>query len=63
VVARKNARKMEVVNKDEQRGNGKLKRQGRIILKPYKVILKAVMDTDPLKSYFLYLILDRVSGV
>jgi len=54
---------MEVVNKDEQRGNGKLKRQGRIILKPYKVILKAVMDTDPLKSYFLYLILDRVSGV
>jgi hypothetical protein len=54
---------MEVVNKEEQRGYGKLRRQGRIILKPYKVILKAVMDADPLKSYFLYLILNRSSGV
>jgi len=58
VVARRNACKME-----EQRGYGRLKCQGRTILKPCKVILNSVMDTDPLKSYFLYLIISRLSVV
>jgi hypothetical protein len=40
VAARRNAYKIDVASKEEQRRNGKLKRHGRIILKPFKVILK-----------------------
>ena len=54
---------MEVVSKEERRGYGKLKCQGRIILKLYKVILKVVMNTDPLRRYFLYLIINILSRV
>jgi hypothetical protein len=46
-----------------QRGYGKLKRQGRLILKTYKGVLKALMDTDPLKSYFLYVIINWANGL
>jgi hypothetical protein len=58
VGARRNACKME-----ERRGYGRLKCQGTVALKPCKVILKAVVDTDPLKSWYLYLIKIRLSVV